>query len=155
MKRKRWRDFALIEASAGRVHAGTELVTKAGETMERMTSAMERVTDIMDEIASASHEQTCGIEQVDQAIGQMDAVTQQNAALVKQAAAAAGSMEEQAAHLRSAVAVFKMSQTGESATEIRSGIRIREPRPSVGALAAKTAVLAIAPHGKPTVKPCR
>jgi len=145
---------ALIEASAGRVHAGTELVTKAGETMERMTSGTERVTDIMDEIASASHQQTCGIEQVDQAIGQMDEVTQQNAALVKQAAAAAGSMEE-AAHLRSAMAVFKISQTAESATEIRSGIRIREPRPSVGALAAKTAVLAIAPHGKPTVKLCR
>jgi methyl-accepting chemotaxis protein len=107
---------ALIEASAGRVHAGTELVGKAGETMEKMTSAVERVTDIMDEIAAASHEQTRGIEQVNQAIGQMDEVTQQNAALVEQAAAAAGSMEEQAAHLRSAMAVFKTTETGELAT---------------------------------------
>jgi methyl-accepting chemotaxis protein len=93
------------------------------------------VTDIMDEIASASHQQTHGIEEVDQAIGQMDEVTQQNAALVKQAAAAAGSMEEQAAHLRSAMAVFKISQTAESATRNPVGIRIREPRSSVGALA--------------------
>ncbi|WP_327355860.1 methyl-accepting chemotaxis protein [Caballeronia telluris] len=117
MKRKALaRIRALIEASAGRVHAGTELVTKAGEAIERMTSAVDRVTDIMDEIASASREQTRGIEQVDQAIGQMDEVTQQNAPLVKQAAAAAGSMEEQAAHLRSAMAVLKISQTGESAT---------------------------------------
>jgi hypothetical protein len=39
----------------------------------------------------------------------MDTVTQQNAALVEQAAAAAGSLQEQAARLAEAVAVFKLS----------------------------------------------
>ena len=42
-------------------------------------------------------------------------MTQQNAALVEEAAAAAGSLEEQARHLRNAVAVFRLSGTDASA----------------------------------------
>lgn len=137
---------ALIENSAGRVHAGTELVAKAGETMDKMTSAVQRVTDIIDEIASASHEQSRGIEQVNQAIGQMDEVTQQNAALVEQAAAAAASMEEQAAHLRSAMAVFRTSQTGDPATEPRPSSVSGNHHPP-GRPRAKSAVLATTHHG--------
>ncbi|MCA7086823.1 chemotaxis protein, partial [Cupriavidus sp. DB3] len=53
------------------------------------------------------------IEQVNQAVAQMDEVTQQNAALVEQAAAAAGSLEDQAARLRDAVAVFRVSLKAE------------------------------------------
>ncbi|MFM0052339.1 methyl-accepting chemotaxis protein [Caballeronia grimmiae] len=97
----------LIEASSTRVHAGTELVGQAGETMAKIGSAIQKVTDIMDEIASASNEQSRGIEQVNQAISQMDEVTQQNAALVEQAAAAAGSLQDQAETLRSTMGVFK------------------------------------------------
>jgi len=101
----------LIETSGDRVHAGTELVARAGETMQRVGTAIQRVTDIMGEIASASNEQSRGIEQVNQAISQMDEVTQQNAALVEEAAAAAGSMEDQAKQLSAAVAVFRTAQT--------------------------------------------
>ncbi|WP_284508067.1 methyl-accepting chemotaxis protein [Caballeronia sp. GAOx1] len=101
----------LIETSGGRVQAGTELVARAGETMQRVGTAIQRVTDIMGEIASASNEQSRGIEQVNQAIAQMDEVTQQNAALVEEAAAAAGSMEDQAKQLTAAVGVFRTGQT--------------------------------------------
>jgi methyl-accepting chemotaxis protein len=99
----------LIEASGTRVAEGAELVSRAGETMEKVGFAIQRVTDIMGEIASASNEQSRGIEQINQAITQMDEVTQQNAALVEQAAAAAGSLEDQAKHLRAAVAVFHIA----------------------------------------------
>ncbi|KAK42305.1 chemotaxis protein, partial [Caballeronia jiangsuensis] len=101
----------LIERSGNRVQAGTELVARAGETMQRVGTAIQRVTDIMGEIASASNEQSRGIEQVNQAISQMDEVTQQNAALVEEAAAAAGSMEDQAKQLTTAVGVFRTAQT--------------------------------------------
>ncbi|GGD89509.1 chemotaxis protein [Caballeronia grimmiae] len=97
----------LIEASSTRVHTGTALVGRAGETMTKIGTAIQKVTDIMDEIASASNEQSRGIEQVNQAISQMDEVTQQNAALVEQAAAAAGSLQDQAETLRATMAVFK------------------------------------------------
>lgn len=97
----------LIETSADRVRNGAELVARAGETMDKVSTAISRVTGIMGEIAAASHEQSRGIEQINQAIAQMDEVTQQNAALVEEAAAAAGSLQDQAEQLRSAVGVFR------------------------------------------------
>src|SRR5690606_13336581 len=72
-------------------------------------SAIQGVTTIMGEISSASTEQSEGITQVNTAVSEMDSVVQQNAALVEEAAAAAGSLQEQAARLAEAVAVFKVN----------------------------------------------
>jgi methyl-accepting chemotaxis protein-1 (serine sensor receptor) len=66
----------------------------------------------MGEISAASTEQSQGIEQVNRAITQMDETTQQNAALVEEAAAAAESLQDQAASLSQAVAVFKIQGGG-------------------------------------------
>jgi methyl-accepting chemotaxis protein I, serine sensor receptor len=98
----------LIETSTARVQAGTELVGQAGSTMREIISAVSRVRDIMGEIAAASDEQSLGIEQIGKAVTQMDDMTQQNAALVEQAAAAAQSLQDQAAKLHDAVAVFTL-----------------------------------------------
>ncbi|MCU4118007.1 methyl-accepting chemotaxis protein [Variovorax sp. N23] len=101
----------LIDDSVSKVEAGSHQVAEAGQTMDEIVASVRRVTDIMGEISAASHEQTQGIEQINQAITQMDQVTQQNAALVEEAAAAAGSLQEQAATLVSAVSVFKLDAT--------------------------------------------
>ena len=100
---------ALIETSVGKVQDGSAHVRDAGRTMHDIVQAVQRVTDIMGEISAASAEQSGGIEQVNTAVMQMDQVTQQNAALVEQATAAAGSLEDQARHLREAVAVFRLA----------------------------------------------
>ena len=102
----------LIDTSVERVQSGTSLVDEAGRTMSEIIGAVQRVTDIMGEIAAASQEQSSGIEQVARAVTQMDEVTQQNAALVEEAAAAAQSLEDQAAKLRQAVAVFQLDDDG-------------------------------------------
>ncbi len=99
----------LIGDSVDKVQIGTELVAKAGKTMDEVVSSVKRVTDIMAEISAASAEQSAGIEQVNQAITQMDDVTQQNAALVEEAAAAAESLEEQAKELTKLVSTFRLS----------------------------------------------
>ena len=99
----------LIGDSVEKVDAGSKLVDQAGQTMEQIVSSVKRVADIMSEITAASQEQSTGIEEINSAIAQMDEMTQQNAALVEQAAAAAESMEEQAATLAQAVAVFKLN----------------------------------------------
>jgi methyl-accepting chemotaxis protein len=106
----------LIETSVTRVAAGTELAGRAGRTMQEIMRAVAQVTDIMSEIAAASEEQSRGIEQVGQAVTQMDEVTQQNAALVEQATAAAQSLEDQAAELKAAVAVFRLTPTASTAS---------------------------------------
>jgi methyl-accepting chemotaxis protein len=98
----------LIGESVEKVGAGSALVDTAGHTMKEIVDAVKRVTDIMAEITSASAEQRSGIESVSTAISQMDEATQQNSALVEQAAAAAQSLQEQAASLFQAVAVFEL-----------------------------------------------
>jgi len=99
----------LIGDSVDKVNIGYKQVEQAGNTMKEIVDAVKRVTDIMGEISAASTEQTQGIEQVNSAIAQMDEVTQQNAALVEEAAAAAESLQDQAASLTQAVAVFRVA----------------------------------------------
>jgi methyl-accepting chemotaxis protein len=112
----------LITASVQQVNAGTELVAKAGATMDEMVASVARVTGIMGDIMMAGEEQSQGINQINQAISQMDDVTQQNAALVEQAAAAAGSLQEQAAALEGMVSVFKLEQeAAHSGRGLRQG----------------------------------
>jgi methyl-accepting chemotaxis protein len=98
----------LIDDSVQKVQIGSELVDKAGQTMEEIVQSISRVTQIMTQISNASEEQSQGIAQVNHAITQMDQVTQQNAALVEEAAAAAESMQEQSAKLADVVSVFKL-----------------------------------------------
>jgi len=113
---------ALIETSVAKVQVGSNLVGRAGETMNEIVVAVKRVTDVMNEISAASVEQSTGIEQINQAVTQMDQITQQNAALVEQAAAAASSMEEQGHHLAETVAVFRLKGASDRG--------IREPAAS-------------------------
>ncbi|WP_321791053.1 methyl-accepting chemotaxis protein [Caballeronia sp. J97] len=141
----------LIDTSVARVQTGTTLVDEAGRTMNEIIGAVQRVTDIMGEIAAASEEQSSGIDQVSRAVTQMDEVTQQNAALVEEAAAAAQSLEDQAARLRQAVAVFQVSDgtalaaapvTSTSALKIASRATVSPrvaPKPVVTAPAKRAA----------------
>ncbi|CAM2192981.1 methyl-accepting chemotaxis protein I, serine sensor receptor [Paraburkholderia kururiensis] len=120
----------LIDTSVERVQSGSALVDEAGRTMGEIIGAVQRVTDIMGEIAAASEEQSGGIDQVARAVTQMDEVTQQNAALVEEAAAAAQSLEDQAAKLRQAVAVFQVDEGGAAMTfaqPVRAGTKAAKP----------------------------
>jgi len=99
----------LISESQSRVNEGSQMATRAGETMDEIATEVMRVTTLMKEISSASQEQSRGIEQVNQAVTQMDEVAQQNAALVEQAAAATHSLEEQSQQLVQSMAVFRVT----------------------------------------------
>jgi methyl-accepting chemotaxis protein len=134
---------SLIDDSSEKVGTGSRLVKEAGNTMGDIVDSVRRVTDILNEITSASQEQSAGIEQINEAITQMDAVTQQNAALVEQAAAASQSMQDQAARLSAAVAVFKLEH-GAAATAFAAPAVARSALP-----AARPAPL------KPAARPVR
>ncbi|MGN0858064.1 MAG: methyl-accepting chemotaxis protein, partial [Stenotrophomonas sp.] len=73
-------------------------------------------------------------EQVSQTVMQMDETTQQNAALVEEATAAARAMEEQARHLSTAVAAFRLDE-GQAAGTPAPAAR----RPAAAAVAAAPA----------------
>jgi len=143
----------LIDDSVQKVQIGSELVDKAGQTMEEIVQSIGRVTQIMTQISHASEEQSIGIAQVNDAITQMDQVTQQNAALVEEAAAAAESMQEQSAKLADVVSVFKLDTSYASAAPAlpRAPARAALPRrtPVVTARAKPAAVKAEAPTSAP------
>ncbi|CAN5867957.1 methyl-accepting chemotaxis protein [soil metagenome] len=117
----------LIGDSVDKVHAGSQLVDQAGNTMDEIVASVKRVSDIMTEISAASQEQSAGIQEISQAIGQMDEMTQQNSALVEQAAAAAESLEEQADHLTQALEVFKLSAANNVSTPKATVMAHRAP----------------------------
>ncbi len=100
---------ALIGTSVERVGQGSQLVDRAGTTMQEVVASIRRVSDIVGEISSASVQQSAGVGQVGEAITQMDQATQQNAALVEESAAAAASLRHQAQLLVQAVQRFKLS----------------------------------------------
>jgi methyl-accepting chemotaxis protein len=106
----------LIGESTDKVEAGSKLVNDAGATMQEIVASVERVTGIMAEITAASREQTAGIEQINSSIAQMDQATQQNAALVEETSAASEALQEQAAKLAQAVAVFRLDAAAATYT---------------------------------------
>ncbi|MCG1030960.1 HAMP domain-containing protein [Bacillus amyloliquefaciens] len=105
----------LISESVSRISTGSELVAKAGQTMEQVVDSVTRVNDIMGEISSASEEQSRGIEQISRAVMELDTTTQQNASLVGASSTAAGALEDQARLLESLVAAFRLDQRAQMA----------------------------------------
>jgi methyl-accepting chemotaxis protein len=117
----------LIDMSVREADAGSELVGRAGATMEEIVSSVGRVTGIVQEISLATNEQLAGIEQINQAISQMDSMTQQNAALVEEAAAASEALRGQAREMEGVVGVFTLeagaAQAGPARTPAPVGRR--------------------------------
>ena len=101
---------SLIEDSAQKVDAGTELVNRSGATLEEINGAVRRVSDLVGQIALASREQSAGIEQVNIAITRLDKVTQQNAALAQEASAAAADLNHRAQEMEARTAWFKVGE---------------------------------------------
>jgi methyl-accepting chemotaxis protein len=105
----------LINDSASKVKAGSELVDQSGKALAEIVESVKKVTDIVAEIAAASSEQSAGIDQVNHAVLQMDEMTQQNAALVEESAAAARAMHEQATELSRQVSFFQIAGQASNA----------------------------------------
>ena len=122
----------LISDSVERVQSGTQLVDRAGRTIEDIVSSVQKLADLVGEISSASREQSSGIGQVGEAVTQLDRATQQNAALVEQSAAASESLKDQAAQLLGAVASFKLA--AQAATPGANSAAPLKPRSAPKAL---------------------
>lgn len=121
----------LISESLSRVSNGTELVNRAGTTMEDIVRSVTQVRDIMGEIAAASDEQNRGITQIAQAMTEMDTTTQQNAALVEESSAAASSLEQQALELEKTVAVFRVPSAGLVTPKVQVATPVLKPQSHV------------------------
>jgi methyl-accepting chemotaxis protein len=98
----------LIRDSVEKVDAGTDLVNRSGETLERIVSDFKRVTDLVGAIATASREQAAGIDQMTQAVAQMDQVVQSSSSQTDALSVTARTLAERAERLEGLVARFKL-----------------------------------------------
>jgi len=98
----------LIGQSVGKVQGGTELVGRAGATIEALVGDVRRVSGLMLSIAEASAEQSRGVQQVNRTVVEMDRVVQQNAGVVQRSVATADTMREEAGSLVRAVSAFRL-----------------------------------------------
>lgn len=101
---------ALLEDSRTQIEACAAQATRSGGTLEKAVDGIQELAGLMKEVASATGEQIGGIQQVSAAVTQIDTTTQQNAALVQESSSAAGSLEDQAARLKSLVASFRIAE---------------------------------------------
>ncbi|MCW0367401.1 hypothetical protein NB699_002384 [Xanthomonas sacchari] len=143
----------LISDSVQEVEQGSTLVNRAGATMTEVVASVKRVTDIMAEISAASAEQSAGIDQVSKTVMQLDEGTQQNAALVEEASAAAKSMEDQAAELARAVAVFRLAGGAAISVAPAFAARPQPARPAMRAVAAAAKPKPAVPVRQAAAKP--
>jgi methyl-accepting chemotaxis protein len=136
----------LIQDTVRKVHAGSDLVNRSGETLQGIVGSARRVTDIVAEIAAAAREQSTGIEQVNSAMTQMDQVTQANSAQTEELSATADALSEQAAHLLSLVNTFRLK------AEEQETVRFTPARDAIHAPEAKR-VGAFQPKPKGSANP--
>ena len=129
----------LIGHSVQKVDAGTQLVEKAGDTIQALVIDVARVSELMGSIAEASAEQSRGVQQVNKTVTEMDKVVQQNASAVQQSASAAEGMRQQAEALVRAVSTFRLKlEERPSAAPARGAaprIARREPTPAFAKMA--------------------
>jgi len=97
---------SLIDSSVTQVSTGTDIVRKAGSTIEDIVQSSQQVNKLLNQVATGAREQNEGIGQIGQAVQELDRMTQQNAALVEETAAAAAAMQSQAQTLATEVARF-------------------------------------------------
>jgi methyl-accepting chemotaxis protein len=98
----------LISHSAQQVDAGSQLVGRAGATMQDIVTAVRQVTDLLGDISAASAQQSQSVLHASQAVVHMRAETRHNTEQVGHTATAATAMSERVQELQRAVDQFKV-----------------------------------------------
>ncbi|MEI0540082.1 methyl-accepting chemotaxis protein [Brachyspira pulli] len=98
----------LIEDIYEKINKSAEMARHSQEIFTDIEMKIEETSKIMNDISQTAIEQEAGVDQVNTAVTKMDSITQQNAALVEQSTAASKSLLDQANHLETLVAFFKV-----------------------------------------------
>lgn len=98
----------LIENTVEQVQEGSQLVSKAGNTMQEIMHAVQEITDVMQFIRVSSDDQAQKIEEVKRVLEQLNQMTQQNAALVEEIAASSDALNGQTTQLNTAIQIFAL-----------------------------------------------
>ena len=113
----------LILTSSAQVEQGVGLVTRTGESLERILAQVGDINVSVSEIAAGAREQATALDEINTAINQMDQVTQQNAAMVEQTTAASHALSQETSQLAGLLAQFRIGRAADDAATRRG------PRP--------------------------
>jgi methyl-accepting chemotaxis protein len=103
---------ARIQASTEQVANGVELVSRAGQTLERIANVVSQISEAMHSLDEKSRSQASNLREVNNTMGEMDSITQRNAAMAEEATAAARSLADQADQLNHLLSRFRMAGGG-------------------------------------------
>jgi methyl-accepting chemotaxis protein len=99
----------LIQASASSVNAGSDLVNKAGGSIDKLVGEVAAVADLLTGIRAATLQQSSEIQQINTALSSIDSATLQNAALVEESTAASQSLRAQSDSLSEILGRFRVA----------------------------------------------
>ncbi|MGR2740126.1 methyl-accepting chemotaxis protein [Billgrantia sp. Q4P2] len=111
----------LIDESMTRTRQGSDIVHRAGVTMQEIFASIAKVNEVIAEISAGSREQSIGIHEVNTAVSQMDAMTQQNAAMVGHNTDTAEAMRSQAEKLTRLINTFVLGGEAPAAQPWNDG----------------------------------
>lgn len=100
----------LIESSITAVHAGSDVVNKVTESLQKTGQIAGNVTTQMDIVVEAVENQTTAIAQVTEGIDQISSVVQTNSATAEESAAASQQLSAEAASLKQLVDQFTLAR---------------------------------------------
>ena len=100
---------SLINSSVSQVEIGTEIVKRAGSTIEEIVDSSQKVDRLLGEISVSAREQSQGVAQIGQSVNELDRMTQENGALVEQTASAAASLRDQALTLVQTISKYQLA----------------------------------------------
>ena len=110
----------LIEEAVKNSENGVNINAEVLKNFQDIVEKSNQVSHVVAEIAVASEQQDQGISQVTKAVEQLNQVTQQNAANAEESASAADEMSSQSEEMRSMVAGFKLTGSGEYTQAMQS-----------------------------------
>ena len=103
----------LIEEAVKNSENGVNINSEVLKNFQEITERTNKVSQVMAEIAAASDQQDQGISELNKAVEHLNHVTQQNAANAEESASAAQEMSSQSEEMRTMVAGFKLTGSGE------------------------------------------
>ncbi|WP_377291280.1 methyl-accepting chemotaxis protein [Rhizobium sp. SG2393] len=124
----------LINASAGQVREGVDLVGRAGDALEKISTQVMQINGLIRQISNSAGEQAVGLKEINAAVNQMDQVTQQNAAMVEETTASSMALNEEASRLAELVARFRIS-AAQGRMETSPAARLRQTAQTMRAAA--------------------
>ena len=94
--------------------SSVEVAERAGEVLDKLVPDIQKTAELVQEISAASNEQNIGAGQINKAIQQLDQVIQQNAGASEEMSSTAEELSSQAEQLQSAIAFFRIGDSGNS-----------------------------------------